>query len=643
MKIEELINWEEEKRLLDKVNLEYSQADNYTREWKDDVENIASTYLIPKPQKEKIKVRKVLNNLTIRLSIFLWDKLQVVSVPWNGKLGRDIAEAQTNVLEYNHTSMNFKNKYRSALIDDALYWVWVLAVDWWDNHEQEPILSYIDARLTYPDPNNWQWDNMRFFGTKLKKGFYELEMDEAYDTERVRKVRYATDTDQQDVKRANDRQKGNDTIYQVDENNVSIYNHITIWKSDTDKEPHLYLSTWDANRTTLLRLVKMRALTPWEKANPEKISLWVRLFRSKPLKGSYAWVSLIDDVWQYQDLETLLYNLQIEQAKEAGLGWRTFVDEDLGIDIDDMATNDSAWAIIPYKSIDQGKNASNSITIEPQRPTNPIVSNTINALNQLSQLAEPTWNSQVQWLSQSGTQTKAEVQTIQQNINQVLSYMASNYMDAIEWIFTDIIRSYAANMSSQRKKSITLIDTNWEADNYWYKKADFISSDWTIYIVVKSKAQEDIRKEKDFVRLLSVYSNLKQTLDPNSTSSKMLDRLLVEKSGIEWVDAYQIVQYTPDERKAYQNLILLNNDIELKSTPQPWEDHEVYINIYRQWIETKARDKAIQQRELALEQTPKQQPQIEQWASWISNQISASLLASQQAQWQPASIWDVQI
>tara|TARA_R110000744_G_scaffold203082_1_gene321961 strand:- start:2439 stop:2636 length:198 start_codon:yes stop_codon:yes gene_type:complete len=63
-----------------------------------------------------------------------------------------------------------------------------------------------------------------------------------------------------------------------------------------DKIPHLYLTSWDCELIEIIRLVKMRPLTKGEMADPSTIDFGVKLFRAKPLKGSYAGISIIDDV-----------------------------------------------------------------------------------------------------------------------------------------------------------------------------------------------------------------------------------------------------------------------------------------------------------------------------------------------------------
>lgn len=641
MKIRDIFSKVDEANIQAKIELEYSAADAYTKSWKNATKEIAKKYLLPFPSNEdRVKVRKVLNNLTIRLATFVSDEIQVTNVPMNGVLWNETAKNCNKVFESNFTSMNIKEKYREALIDDAMQWVWVLAVDWWNNHKQEPIVSYVDSRLTFPDPKNWQWNNMRFFGTKLRKNLYELKNDPAYDQSRLVIIENSKDADQKEIDRANNHVKNFDDTWDIPWL-VDIYNHLTVFQSSKDDKPCLYLTTWWADRSTLVRVIKMRGLTDAEMADPTEIDFGVKLFRAKPLKWSYAWVSLVDDIGQYQDIETLLTNLQIEQAKVAAFGGRTYIDSRLWVDTDDM-TNMSAWgSVIPFSSEDINVNASNWIYQEPTQPTNPITANTIANINQLSQEATNI-SSIVQGQSLSGQQTKAEVQTLQQNINQILSYMASNYMDSLKSLWESIYRSYEMNMSSQRKKHIVIVDENGNTDSYWFKKREFIS-DWGAYVVVKSKSQEEIKNKQDFAVLLSIIGTLKQSVKPWSTQDSIIDRTLLSKSWIKGLNPLMIKPYTRDERTAYGQLELLNNNIELdEDLILPEEDHDVFINIFRTWLDTPARNKAIQARERILEIQPKQElPQELGSGWWVAQQLGASMLAGQEQQ--APSIWDVAV
>jgi hypothetical protein len=120
----------------------------------------------------------------------------------------------------------------------------VLAIDGWNDHEQQPILSHIDSLLTYPDPKNWQDNTMSFFGTKVRKSYYEVESDEAYNQEAIKMCRMYTDQDQQDIERYNNQVQGFQDEIQSDENSIDIYNHLTIFKAKGDDTPCVYLTSW---------------------------------------------------------------------------------------------------------------------------------------------------------------------------------------------------------------------------------------------------------------------------------------------------------------------------------------------------------------------------------------------------------------
>lgn len=639
MKIIDMLTHEDEERLRVQMSSEFQASDVHTSNWKSSVENVGRDYLFPEPEQDKVKVRKIWNNLKIRKSIFLSDELQVTNIPSDWVVWQSIASNWDKIFKANYRSMSIRDKYEEVLVDDAMQGIWVLTVSWWNDHDQEPIISYVDSRLTYPDPKNWRWNKMRFFWTLLRKNLFELEADEAYDQERINEVKLQRDTELDKIDRANNRIKWF-TDTDVWDDLVDMYNHITIFKSSKDKEYHLYLTSWGADRATLTRAIKMRALTATEKADPSKITLGVQLFRANPIKWSYAGASLIDEVGQYQDLETLLTNLLISQSIEAWLWGKTFIDSDLWIDTDDLAS--ITWpAVIPYTSDNPNKNAANSISLEQPRPNNPAVQNGLALLQWLAQEWSSTGSALVQGQSLWGSQTKSEVQTLQQNINQGISLMASNYMDSLIDLWSDIMRSYSVNMSPQRKKIIVTIDDNDKTNSYGFKKNEFVSK-WDVYVTIKSKAQEDIKQKQDFAVLLSVIGTLKQSVKPWSTQDIIIDRTLIAKSGIKWLDADAIHPLTRDERIAYDNLEILNNNMQLKTKPAAWEDHNVYINIYKSGLENEARAKAIWLRELALEQEPPE-PTAEEWAGWwwVAQQLWASMLAWEASQWANPSIQDV--
>ncbi len=629
MNISKIISSEKEDELQKKVMYEYSLWKIYTKQWKEEtLSKIEDYYNVQPKEEDTVKLRKINNNLLIRQSVFVSDEMQVVSIPSNGKLWAETAKNFNKVAKHNFKSMRVRSKFRDAITDDWLKGVWVLAVDWWNNHTQEPMLSYVDSLLTFPDPDNWQDNCMQFFWTLLRKRTDSLKADDSYDYSRIDLVSLKESQDIRELKREEqqikDFRETEKTAGMID-----IYNHLTIFQNKWDEGMCLYLTTWDCDVKDLLRIVKIRGLTDWELADPTTIDLWVKLFRAKPIKWSYAGESIIDEMGQYQDIQTLLTNLKILEAKFAASWPKTYLDANLWIDIDEVASTDAIGATIPYTSNGQ-LNAQNGIFVEPARPQNPVVFDAINMVDRLWDEAS-NLSSIASGQSLDGSQTKAEIQTLQRNINEVLSYMFSNYMESLEDLWTSIYRSYAANMSPQRKKEIVVVEKNGNTDSFWFKKKEFISN-WEAYITIKSASQEKLRKEKLFSIALSVYGSLKQSVQPWSREDKIIDRTLIELSGLE-INPLEIQPYTRDERIAYENLELLNNNRELKTKPQAWEDHSTYINVYRTWLETDARNKAIREREKAEELEPKQEQSPEQPQSGgVAQNLGASMLAQDNSQ-----------
>lgn len=618
--------------LRSKVSREQGLSDSYTRDRKQRVKDYWPKTLVERAdRKDKVKVRKVLNNLILRRSVFIPDDLAVNSVSANWQLWSEIADNFNKVAESDFETMNLREKYADAMDDDALLWVGCIAVDGWNNHSQTPIVNYVDSRLTYPDPQNHQGSRMRWFGTKLRKNIFELLNDSAYDYNAVKKAVFFQDSDISERQRIDSWENQESEKW---DDMIDIYNHLTVF-AESGQDPAVYLTTWGNWIDIPLRILKMRPLTEWEKEDPTTVDLGVILFRAKPLKWSYAGVSLVDDVKQFEDIETLLTNLMIFQSQESAMWGRVFLDTRLWVDSHNLEVRKPSQ-VIPYTPIKGAPiTAQQGIYQEPPKQVSQNANAMIQKLDALSQEATNV-SSIAQWQSLSGSQTKSEVQILQQNINNVLWYMGSNYRESMKSLWKSIYRSYQVNMSPQRTKEVVIIDTG---ESFWFKKNEFISK-WESYIKIVSKKEKEAEAQKDFTRLLSVYGNIISQLDPNSVASKVVNRMLIDKSwisDIKWVDIFGM---TSDEIQAYDNLQILNLNRPLKTKPQPWEDHQSYIDIYKNGIPTEARDQAIEDRRRALAQKPATPTQSQDMAGQ-SRAISASLLANEQSK--DPSLQDVNI
>tara|TARA_R110002020_G_C15756296_1_gene726644 strand:+ start:208 stop:468 length:261 start_codon:yes stop_codon:yes gene_type:complete len=86
-------------------------------------------------------------------------------------------------------------------------------------------------------------------------------------------------------------------------------------------------------------------------------------------------------------------------------------------------------------------------------------------------------------------------------------------MEGLKEMYEIIMRYYILYMSPQRKKTIVRVTSSGQSDAYGFKKSEFVPKG-EVYIKIKSKAQEDIKKKQSFAVMTTVYSLVAQTLAP---------------------------------------------------------------------------------------------------------------------------------
>jgi hypothetical protein len=243
-----------------------------------------------------------------------------------------------------------------------------------------------------------------------------------------------------------------------------------------------------------------------------------------------------------------MVNMQIQQAMRVGRGPNKYIDSRLNMDIDSIVNKPLAGATIEYQP-DMGSpiDARNGITIEPAEQVSQFPTQVRQVLDSL---ADETlgYNGQIPFgNSVSGSQTKAEIQTLQQNINEQLGYIADNYLDADKNYFMSHIRCYAQNMPEKAKKTLVLFEND-KQDSYTLKKSDFIPNG-KIQIYVTSKTQEDIRDKQDFAVLSTVIQTVLPNLEQKSTKFFETLRLYIDKAGVKNLQGAKLFPLTKDERK----------------------------------------------------------------------------------------------
>jgi hypothetical protein len=220
------------------------------------------------------------------------------------------------------------------------------------------------------------------------------------------------------------------------------------------------------------------------------------------------------------------------------------------------------------------------------------------------------------WQSPTGQQTKWEIQTMQQNANNILNWVWSNLLDWMKELILDMYKAYVLYMPEKAVKVISWFD-KWTQYSLSLKKREF-AADGKVSLAIISKSQKAIQDEKDFGRL-SVSVNM---LLPNIKSKYHINKLLrltLNKSWIQNINAIEYIPETPEEITATQNLLLLNDNRDV-ALPIPWEDLNTYRDIYSQAMPTDAKRKALEEIDRLILET-----RGSELTQWVGNSQAVSM------------------
>lgn len=596
--------------------------------------------LIQQPDKVgKVYSRLFWRYMKLHMAINILDWIIVTFTPQitNNFESSEIASKTNKVAKFDYEAMKMFFIDFEVKWNIWFYWLWIKWIVWWDVDEKIPLVESIDPLSVIPDPNNYIWSDMRFIWFERRENIYDLTEDKwFFDVDEIISRKWQTSIEVQE----NISSRQNAFLYPVwisDEWLVDIYYHYTCYKGKK------YLSVWLSDRNILIKIVELKPKTKAEKRNPNKIKYPVYLYRSNPVPWLFFWISLWDEIWQFQDVETILDNLEMILARKNAMWEDKFVNTSV-VDIKTLQSKKPWWRYIWVKLEEWDNIWNNVFSIPNDNPWNlpEYVSQKITRKTQ-----ETTWLSDVAfWVSPQGNQTKWEIQTLQQNLNQFLSYMTQNIMKTEkefwgEWWY----RYYVYNLSARSKKFISLT-TSWDiADQYEFKRNEFIL-DVPVIVQVKSKAQEDAKKEKKFAKMQMIMWTILPNLKPWSYAFNEMLRKYLEFGWLERSEIMTYMWYNADEIEALDWLDLINMWIKPNS-PEQWQDYETFIRVYslakdssiKTEIVNEYLDALKQQNKLLRQQWMMPQPEwwqvdnVARWQVW-------NMIAQEQANQNP-SLQDV--
>ena len=588
-----LLEW----KLSNQVQTEYNKWFYHIRPERERKRNIINKVLDPSLPDWQVRVNLLWKNMQLELALFLTDEIWVEFLSNNWILSDEIMQNANLVAKYDDIDMSLREQRETIVNHNALYWLSATVIDAWDDFEKQPIWDVLDPLAIIIDPQNYTGSKMRFFWVERRVNKEWLETTEWFEIE---DIVFATSSEINNNKQSSDN-ANNLWFVEVDEWMCDIYDHFTIY--DNKK----LLTTWTNDRSILIRAIELEPLTEAEKRKPTKVKWPVQLHRRKPKIWSVFWVSIADEVLQLQDNISILTNLQLIQARNLALWPDIYADSKLWIDTVLLSERKPWWRVIPITNNSDIPTQNLLYTQQIPAPS-PYIDNMITSLKSLSE-GTTNVNQQSFGTSQAWSQTKAEIQTLQQNANQILIWIANNYLEWQKDYWEAHYRSYALNMSKWTK--VISLFQKWTAKSMELKRTDFIA-DWKVSVYISSKSQNAVENDKEFNKLIAIANLYLTNMKPWYSMNDFL-RTLGKKTNIRDFDEYRYIAPSIDEMNASKNLSLINKNIEVP-WPQDWEDYMTYILIYKQAIDTEVKAKVLMQYEEAYMTFQKpMEMQQEQW------------------------------
>lgn len=597
-----------------KVQNEYSQGLEHVRTERERKRK-ADSKILEAPPAWFIKSNLLWDNMQFETATFLTDHLDIALVSEKWVIEDEIVKNAEKVSKYLYRKLGIKKIKRQIIDDNNLYGIAATFIEWFDDDENTPLIGCIDPLSIIPDPKNYADSEMRFIGLEKQVPISYIRDNKNF------KYRDEVIAGISEEWRRTEQTRGQAfNMTQVpDDEMTSLYFHFTTF------EGKKWMTVWSNNFEYCLREVELEGLSKAEKLNPAKVRFPIQLHRRAPKRGSFFGSSLYDELIDYQDLESELLGLKVAGVRLEELWGDHIINRDLWVNLEALQKVKVGNRYIEADFSNIG-NQPTFIDVPVSKSSGRVDG----LLQQIPQYANKTSgnNDISRGQSAPGTQTKAEVQVLEQKSDRLLRMKRDNYMDSYEEMWQDISRSYELYMSENATLNIAFFD-NWKSFSQTLKKKQFVTGgNINIYVISRDEKQD--KDNQDFQKLTVSANLLIGNMKPGYAMDTLM-RTVIEKSGIDGMDPNVIIPESVDEMHAKNNLELLNNNIEV-SAPQPNQDLLTYIAIYKQALPTPAREKAIE----AYTNAYIDSKQFEQAQVWVQDSASASMamnnVNSQQSQ-----------
>lgn len=553
----------------------------------------------------------------------------------------EYAKTWNHLLEFDYEELDEDTISYKKIEDEVDYWIYLAVDEWWDKVTESPKKKLYSPLCWIPDPyfDIVKWFNFHWFELVLT----EEELSDLYkNTEYM-----LTDKELEELKKnlKNDYTAKLcawadwywiDWIFPTVSSPLKCY---SVYRHFTKFNNRRYLTEWANDRTLLIRCEEIEAVRSEEKKDPTTIPCPVVHSWLLPKKWDPYWLCVWDLAKDNQDSEEKIMNLLIDKVHEETFSWITVYNSDV-VDWKELAHR-KLWK---RKYVPSKWNLENRKVIENVNTQTSGTGDWYNLKNMIDQKAtKEIWFDEQSIGVYARTITATQSQLLQANQNVRLSTIFKIFL-RWEKRYWDVLwyRSYQKNFKMKSEKNIVLNNWLWNVTyTIMWKDLD-TKRDLHMTLVTELDRRE--QEESNKAAYMASYQPLMEVANPFWKIQLTRDYAQVMWMNDELVNS--IFDYPEEYDKAMMDLELLNNNEDVAEITNMWENHKIYIQVYQQALDTKAKARAIMKRKQALilsgqaNQNAMMQWMMPQWNNASTNQLVSNYISQEnQAANQPQALW----
>lgn len=620
------LDGEEFEELKNQVMAEYQTWFNYVTNKRELFRRRLELYHNITDTENKIYVRLLFAVIETLMALYYQDDI-TVHFAWRQLEDDEIANNIDNLAKFDQEEMwldvlNYKTQW-----DRFFYWVSIRALTGWDKIRKVPTREVIDPLCWIADPDwyindhKYHWFERECTERDLKEEDWYFNLD----------LIVKGTTNEKDLNRQwylADR-----LLNTPDTNNSEVY---SLYFHYTNFDWEKYLTVWANNRSLIIKIFKLEAVTEAEKKEPSNIPFPVVLNYYRPVRYDVFGICVPDLLEDKQQAIQLLLNLNRIKSEHEAWGDIFMYDPDAVKNINDLKIP-TLWP--KYVKAD--------LKINP----NPIM-----AVNR-GQIKQDNYNmpwiiqndaylavwvdAQWLWISWEQNITATENQRVQKNANikLILWNRINQWGEKMFWSLW--YRAYKQYFNWSDKKNIRLNNGLWNIV-YTIKKTDIISNT-DVDIKIINQSEEEWIKEKEKIGFMAVVNMLLADPSIPAISKRLAMRKMLTLNWLSKEESVEKVPESPEEMQAKLDVELLNKDEDpyLDPTTAMWEDQMTYIIVYKRALNTDAKQRALFKRmQLYIKSWQSQQMNMQnQGQQWIANQTSNQITGAALQQLRPQEQW----